>query len=1109
MIERRDIYRAITTLETQPAPFEPEIIDITLQALRQQLALLEHQEATDSALHGERRQVTVMFADISGFTAMSEKLDPEEVRNMINACFERLGAVVEYYGGHIDKFIGDEIMALFGAPRAHENDPERALRAALEMMSELDAFNVEHAHKIPKPLALHFGINTGLAIAGGIGTSKRQDYSVMGDTVNLAARLEDKSEAGEILVGEDTYRFTASFFEFETLEPVKLKGKAQPVQVYRLLKAKVSPGGQVRGLEGLFSPLVGRQQEVEQLQTAQARLQKGQGALISIIAEAGLGKSRLVNEFHQACQEDSLQWAKGRALSYAQNASYLIVRQVLRSLLSLEPEASAVEFAQILQEDVARLFPQQSAEIYPYLAHLLELPLNEEAAQRVRYLEGEMLRRRLWQSVKSYIAAKSAQIPLILIWDDLHWADPSSLEILEALLPLTNEHRLLLLLMYRPRHDSRIWTFHERAGQLIGEQHICLELPPLNPVESNQLLNNLLGVCPLPEEIRQLILSKAEGNPFYIEEVIRALLNSGALRLSGPGDDCVVAAEVKDIAIPDTLQGVIMSRVDQLLPDAKRVLQVASVVGRTFSSEVMTRILGETDELTARLQSLETQDLISSRRDSNGLEYKFKHVFTQESVYQSMLRTDRRQLHQKVGEAFEAILNGKVNEQALMLAYHFEESEDQERALKYLDIAAHNAFTAYANQEARDLLSRALALLDKNDYTRRWDLLSRREQVLDRLGLRDQQATDLTLMQTLAELMQDYHRLTITHNRRAAYFDKISEYQAADEAAAVGLRTGRRTNDVHLEAESLNLLALAAWRRFDYRQVQQWAGQALDALKFAGDPKTRITSLLHLGRASYRLGQYDTALEYIRGAQEIANEIDNRENDALADLIFGWIYQRLGVYDQAEQHYQLVLEKRRRIGDRYGEATALSHLGWLAADRHAYDQGLVYCQEALVISQTINDRENEAYALSGLAINYEGLGRFETATTFYQQALILHREIGATTLAIFDQAGLARLALKTHHQAEAGQHITKVVEWIMAGNAQQFWDPWAIYLSAYQVLHALGQQEPAGKILTEAYNLLHQRAKEISNDKLRSHFFHNVEVNRSLEEAWQALSVKT
>lgn len=510
-------------------------------------------------------------------------------------------------------------------------------------------------------------------------------------------------------------------------------------------------------------------------------------------------------------------------------------------------------------------------------------------------------------------------------------------------------------------------------------------------------------------------------------------------------------------------------------------------------------------KLTEYLNNLEIVDLIARQKSDPELEYAFKHVFTQESVYDSLLYSDRRQIHQQVGEALEVVLadNIRDDEVALMLAYHFEQSGDKTRALKYLKQAAADARAAYSNQEARALYNRALALLDRDDYTQRWEILADQEIILDRMGERDQQADTLTQMQTLAELTQDNVRLAITHNRRSAYFDKISEYRASAEAAEVGLRIAQRSAKAGLQAESLNLLALAAWRRFDYPQVQKWATEALDALKVTGNPEARVASLFHLGRASYRLGQYDLALHYLQAAHDLTRSLNNREGEATSHLVLGWIYQRLGDYDLAAEHYQAKLELRRMTGSRYGEATALSHLGWLAYDQHHPQAGLEYCQQALDISRTVNDRENESYALSGFGLNYEQMEQFEQARANYQAALAVHQDIGATTLVVFDLAGLARLALAQEDMAEAGRHITPVVEWIQAGNAQKFWDPWIIYQSGYRVLTALGDTDQAKGILDEAHSILQQRANAISDAHLRNCFLTKVAVNREIMAAWQ------
>jgi class 3 adenylate cyclase len=590
MIEQSQIEAAITALEAQPPNLESPTLETTLTLLKQQLHQMKRAEIAQDAMKGERKQITIMFVDISGFTAMSEKLDPEEVRNLINACFEALGAVINRYDGYIDKFIGDEIMALFGAPIAHENDPERALRAALDMMEVLKAFNKQHADKIPKPLALHFGINSGLAIAGGIGTIARRDYSVMGDTVNLAARLEDLSETGEILVGEQTYRLTAPLFEFEPLSPVQVKGKEKPVQVYRLIRAATTRS-QIRGIEGLSSYLVGRSSEFETLCSALAKLQEGQGRVISVVGEAGLGKSRLVQEARQNCQDSNLVWVEGQALSYGQDAGYLVARAVLCNLLGVSDEDSDDEIDAALKAEIHRCFPTRSAEVYPYLAYLLNVPLDEEAVQRVKYLTGEAIYQRIFQSVQDYLMIKASQKPLVLVWDDLHWVDPSSLKLLVALLPITETHPILFLLIYRTRRESRIWNFHQQVSQSdtsMQTVYYSLEIQPLRPEESHQLVTNLMGSSKQTQKLRELIVRKAEGNPFFIEEVIRSLIDNGALVRSTDETQSFVTTDAsQEIRIPDTLQGVIMSRIDQLGPETKRILQVASIIGRTFPHYVL------------------------------------------------------------------------------------------------------------------------------------------------------------------------------------------------------------------------------------------------------------------------------------------------------------------------------------------------------------------------------------------------------------------------------------------------------------------------------------------------------------------------------------------
>jgi class 3 adenylate cyclase len=541
---------------------------------------------------GERRIVTVVFADISGFTAMSEHMDPEQVRNLMNMCFDQLVPVIEKYEGAVDKFIGDEIMALFGAPVAHEDDPVRALHAVIEMTETLNAFNQEFA----TDLGLHAGINTGLVVAGGIGSEGRQEYSVMGDTVNVAARLRAESERGEILVGADTYRLTKPIFEFDRLEPVEVKGKIEPVSAFRLADVKTNPES-LRGLAGLESEMIGRESEFETLIRMTEAVKAGLGRSVLILGEPGLGKSRLITEWLSELDQDSsasedastVQWAIGHCLSYGHGQAYHLLLDLLRSLIDVPTTLDEREKSTILKSFTEDLLGSTSDEVYPYLGHLLSIPLDGEAREKVSSLDPSDLQALYMVSIRRLLLAIAEREPLILICEDIHWADPSSIEILLKLLPVINESRVIFCFTTRPERETPGWklvtTMREEFGPGLEE----IELHSLTDDDSRQLISNLLQFEAIPGQVRSLILERAEGNPLYVEEVIGMLVDRKYLvREDGLWN---ARADIDSVDIPDTLHGLLLARIDRLPDDVRHTLRVASVVGRQFSVRVLEDVL--------------------------------------------------------------------------------------------------------------------------------------------------------------------------------------------------------------------------------------------------------------------------------------------------------------------------------------------------------------------------------------------------------------------------------------------------------------------------------------------------------------------------------------
>ncbi len=601
----------ITGLEAQRALLGDALVDNATGPLKKQLDELKKAAAPASAptsgpsFEGERKAVTIMFADISGFTAMSEKMDPEQVRSLMNACFETLVPAIKDYDGTVNKFIGDEIMALFGAPQAHENDPERALRAALDMMQELDKFNAKHG----TDLGLHFGINTGTVIAGSIGSSTQQQYDVMGDAVNLAARLEDASDRGQIFVGPDTYKQTAPIFEFETLEPIRLKGKAEPVAIFQLKSVKAMPGS-VRGLAGLTSRMVGRDTELNALLGLTTNIQTDPNRVAVIIGEPGLGKSRLMAEWKASStptptpppsrssamgegRGDGVRWYEGRCVSYGQGLAYHLLLDLLHALIGVPAAAAEAETHASLRALTEDLFGTGEAllDVYPYLGHLLSLELEGEALERVKMLDPQALQAQYLASLRKLLRALAERQPTGLVFDDIHWADPSSTELLIKLMPLTHDVPLLFCFVTRPDQEAPGWRLVTTARESLGDKLVEFTLNPLNEHDSRQLVSNLLEVEALPENIRAIILQKAEGNPFFVEEVIRMLIDRGAILPREEGRGWVAGKEIANVEIPDNLQGLLLARIDRLPDDVKRTLRVASVIGRQFAVKVLEQVL--------------------------------------------------------------------------------------------------------------------------------------------------------------------------------------------------------------------------------------------------------------------------------------------------------------------------------------------------------------------------------------------------------------------------------------------------------------------------------------------------------------------------------------
>lgn len=663
--------------------------------LPQELILKLEAARSRNSMVGERRVITMLFCDVKGSTAAAEKVDPETWTEIVNGVFEIMIRPIYKYEGFVPRLMGDAILAFFGAPITHEDDPQRAVLAGLEIQEGIKSYVEDIRLKHGLEFGLRVGINTGLVVVGEIGSDLRMEYTAIGDAINLAARMEQSAQVGTIQISDETYKLVAPFFDVESLGEVEVKGKSAPIQTYRVLRAKSAPG-QLRGLEGLSSPLVGRDLQLELLNARVNDLASGTGSIVAVMGEAGLGKSTLIEELKKSVSE--FVWFRGDSLSYTRSISYYPWRQVIRQSVDANENDSPAEVRRKLGY-VCDCCTLPGGDI-PFLEAMLAVE-SEESAKVVMGFQGDALNQRMIDATRGFLCGLASENPLVIVFDDLHWSDEASLNLLLNVADLSKTQPILFICMSRPDTTAASWIVIQKIKEKLAGDFHSIDLAPLQVDQTETLLNNLLGVKDLPKSILDLIVEKAQGNPFFVEEIIRSLIETKQLvrensRWKAVGDSA-------RISLPNTLRGVLSARIDRLPETSKHVLQNAAVIGRLFDVRVLKPLTSLNGGLEAQIQYLNEVSLIEALQN----EYAFRHVLIQEATYESILIKKRAELHRRIGEIMEEVHAERIEEFAPLLAYHFYSAGD-ERSLKYDIIAGEKSARLYANAEAATHFSRAL-----------------------------------------------------------------------------------------------------------------------------------------------------------------------------------------------------------------------------------------------------------------------------------------------------------------------------------------------------------------------------------------------------------------
>jgi class 3 adenylate cyclase/tetratricopeptide (TPR) repeat protein len=995
---------------------------------------------TARPVEGERKFVTVLFADVVDSTAMGEQLDPEQVIEIMNGAFAFLNVAVAKYDGTVARLMGDAVLAFFGAPVAHEDDAERAVRAGLE----IQAAAKEYGRAIEANYGIDFnvrvGINTGLAVLAVVGDEIKTEYTAMGDTTNVAARLQSAAAPGTVLISADTYHLVRELFEFEPLGAIEVKGKSTPIETYEVLAPKTVPG-KVRGLKGVTSPLVGRANEFQLMHDKLEDVHRGLGSFVTVVGEAGLGKSRLIAEVRKlatANTEHPVVWVEGRALSYEQAVTYYPWRQAIRQSIGAQ-EGDAPERVRERLRTVCIRCRLPDADL-PFLEALLGVE-SEEGSQTVMGLAGEDLIERITKAARDYISGLAQTTPTVVVFDDLHWADTASLDLLLNAADLVANRPLLTICLLRPDRNAPSWSAIQRVRDKLGTRYNEITLEPLDAAHAKELLGNLLYIEDLPQSVRTLVLKKSEGNPFFLEEVLRALIDSGYIVREN--SHWRATREIVNVTIPDTLAGVLSARIDRLPDNTKQVAQTAAVLGRIFAHRALTTVCATAppperiEDVEPHLGVLTYEELVRERARDPELEYIFKHALTQEAAYELLLIRRRKELHRRAGEVLERLYPEQRGELSSALAYHFRLGEEWRRAAEYSMRAGAQAVKVYALSEVLEHYDHAYEALTKLpdappeqlcDAILGWVpaafKLKPYHEVVNRLKEAEKIARELNDEARLARILhwiantyfshgfptrgapalfESYRlaerlgdeQLTLTATYWMTWSMIDRDPRGALEPLEHVIEAARRYGRREIEAHALSTKAMALARLGRFAEARAGLQRAYEAARTTDLPVNQADVALHAAMAFFDMGDVRRGLEYSEWGTERALSARGLECAMYGIYTIGLGNLHLRNLAEAQQAFESSLKffTDHRIEIEGSERVINQVRAGLAIARFfsGHTEALNDMELTLANAQGVADEYTVAVVAQALGEAYTRLGDFERGERYLNTALEYYR----------------------------------------------------------------------------------------------------------------------
>lgn len=1061
--------------------------------------IAEQVNQSQSAQEGELKLVSILFCDVVDSTALMKKLGPETWRDLVKQIQKLAYEVVSKFEGTVNQLAGDGIMALFGAPSALEDHAIRAVQAALAIQEAISTHSLGSEILRGQRISVRMGVSTGEVVVGKVGKDLSAYYAALGEATNVAAHLQGAADPGTIYISEHTQRGLPAEFQCEYLGPKLLKGKGEPVTVY-----KVSERRETEGIpswwwrdprdRGFGASMVGRDVELADLTKSMNQLKQGQGGVAFLFGEPGIGKSRLIAEVRRHVSDWGLHWLEGRSFSYSQPISYGPFLELIKNELGIKKQDKEALCWGKLERRMNELFlPEEVPEILPYLGALLGLNVREKFESRVKYLNSKDMGRQIFRSSRRFFQRLAQDHPVVLVFEDMHWTDEASVELLIHLLSLVNTESLLICWVSRPEFRESAVRLQTTAKEKYVSCYTETTLNPLSNSDSVSLVRQLLSSkeLSLSPRFHEVTVGKAEGNPFFLEEVVRSLSDAGVLGFTQGTVDLSPTNQLDEITLPETIQGVIMARVDRLPEDTKQVLKLASVIGRNFFYRVLQNLTVSTIKLDSILDDLKAMDLIRVKtRSLDDVEYFFKHALVQEAIYDSILLKRRRELHQQVAEHIKGSYADRKRKEDYysLLAYHYARAEMWEDAWDYLreagdqagqlaadvEALAHyeQAMSSYArfrdqwNPIERAAMERKIgeALFRRGEHHKAKDHLYRALEYLSAPYPRTSKEFRNVILKQL--ILQVTHRVwpSRVQTRPSLEVDLSSEersliYEALiwidffvdpkrfvldsllelnfseQEGLPVGIVQGAFTFGLALD--TIPLLS---------RFAEQYHRRNITLSEEINHPRAMGHAYLGLGIHEHYQGNASAALETLQRASDSYSQAGDLRGASASNGRKSRILGHIGEFGQAIVVAKEIINLGRDSGDTQAMAWGFALEGFVSRQQGDLDKAIILFLKAADLCPSIPDYQTMASVVANLGLCYLHQGNLEEAQKQMEisQRLLVEKSLRGTQItdARNHSAEIALMAVEQTDDRDRTALMKRATQICKEALVQSKMDPW-------------------------------------------------------------------